>query len=132
MVIQEQSTKVQEIGEVALKIIKLLDLKHSSRIVLINPGAIKHVKEKRPNDFIKYFQRLPKIINNPDYVGRKSRTEDSIELVKRLNDGTALVSITRGTNGLLYVSSFYSIGEYTIRKHVGSRRLLGVDLTKRT
>ena len=126
MNIKENTHEVQEIGTLEKKIIRLLGLNFSCRKVMINPGAIKHIKKKHPGAFKKYFARLPEIIALPDYVGKNLLISDSVELVKRLK-GVVLVSIIKGSNGLLYVSSFYSIGEFTLRKGISSGRLLGVD-----
>lgn len=128
MDIQEYTHEIQEIGTLNKKIIKLLGLKKLCGRIVLNPGAIKHIKNKHEEDFQKYFERIPEIIDNPDYAGKNPKIPNSIELVKKL-ENAVLVSFEIGSNGLIYLSSFYSIGEFTIRKGLSSGRLLAVDLT---
>jgi hypothetical protein len=127
--IKKDTHEVQEIGTLEKRIVKLLKLDYQCRKIILNPGAIKHIKGKHPEDFKKYFFRIPDIIKFPDYIGKNPRIPNSIELVKRFDD-FLLISIIKGTNGLLYLSSLYSIGIYTVNKRLLTGRLTKINLTK--
>jgi len=81
--IKEDVNEVQEIGILDKRIVRILRLDYPCRKIMLNPGAIKHMREKHFEEFRKYFARIPEIIEFPNYVGKNPRIPDSAELVKR-------------------------------------------------
>jgi len=50
-------------------IIDLLGVKLKPGEIKLLPGGIKHIRKKRKKCFNNYFNKIPNIIKNPDYIG---------------------------------------------------------------
>lgn len=96
-----------------------------SREVKAYSGAIKHIKKRHPKDLEKYFERIPEIISNPDYVGQNPTEPNSVELIKQF-DNHVLVAIKLDPSGYIYLSSMYSLnnGKHKVKSRLQSGRLI--------
>jgi len=97
----------------------------SSRQVKVFPGAIKHIKNRHPEDLDKYFNRIPEIISNPDYVGQNPTEPNSVELIKEFDDDV-LVAIKLDPSGYIYLSSMYALnnGQHKVKSRLASGRII--------
>lgn len=115
--LEEHPSKEQFVGTLRQDIIDLLKLELPAGNILINPGAIKHMKI-----FKQYFQSIPDIISNPDYVGINPTEPNSVELVKVFSDNI-LVAIKLDRWGNLSFSSIYDIKPGKLENRLASGRL---------
>lgn len=122
ILLSENIHKAQTAGYIKQEAIDILGIDFPADEVKINPGAIKHIKNAHPEDFIKYFQHIPDIIENPDYVGIHPKEPNSIELVKVIGKDV-LVAIKLDSKGCLYVSSMYELTPQKVPKRLSSGRL---------
>lgn len=65
-----------------------------------------YIQRKRPDDFVKYFQRILEIISEPDYVGVHPSDPDSVEFVKVLDDDI-LGAVKLAPEGYLYKANIF-------------------------
>ncbi|QXE18855.1 PBECR2 nuclease fold domain-containing protein [Clostridium sp. 001] len=124
--LKDNTNEVQVVGNLEQKYINMANSNVPSGEVRMNPGAIKHIKKKHPDDFKKYFQNIPEIIESPDYVGQNPKEKDSIELVKVI-DGDVLVAVKLDPSGHLYFSSMYLLAPSKVPKRLKSGRLKKVN-----
>lgn len=127
--LSENTHEIQVVGKLQQEIIDLLGLTLVAGDILMYPGAIKHIQRKRPDDFIKYFQRIPEIISEPDYVGVHPGEPDSVEFVKVLDDDV-LVAVKLAPEGYLFLSSMYALAPAKVPKRLKSGRLVAVPKNK--
>jgi hypothetical protein len=127
--LSENTNKIQVVGKLRQEIIDLLGLTLVAGYILMYPGAIKHIKCKRPDDFNRYFQRIPDIISKPDYVGVHPTEPNSVEFVKVI-DNDVLVAVTLAPEGYLYLSSMYVLTPAKVPKRLKSGRLIAVPKNK--
>lgn len=124
--LKDDTNKVQVIGILDQKYIDMANSDITSGEVQMYPGAIKHIKKNHPDNFEKYFQSIPEIIKNPDYVGQNPKEKNSIELVKVI-DGEVLVAVKLDPSGYLYFSSMYLLTPSKVPKRLKSGRLKKVN-----
>ncbi len=107
------------------KIYQLIGVWFHTIEVEMYPGFIKHCKKKHPGIFEKYYQLIPEIIFNPDYIGKNPKETKSIEMYKRV-DETLLLAIKLDPHGYLYLSSFYELNnaEFKIQKRLRKGRIV--------
>lgn len=122
IIIDENTHEIQTAGYLKQEIIDMLGISFPVGEVKIYPGAIKHIKNTHPDAFIKYFQDIPSIIENPDYVGVHPKEPNSIELVKVINEDV-LVAIKLDPKGYLFVSSMYDLTPQKVPKRLLNGRL---------
>ena len=84
-------------------------------------GLEKHISKKHP-DCMKYLDRIPEILNEPDYIGVNPKIPNSFELVKILDANIQIaINLDLGEN-YLYVASLYDISDSKLRNRVNSGR----------
>ena len=123
--IDPNCAETQCVGEIPASIIKKYNLQCPSNEVLMYPGAIKHIKKKHAATFVLYYERIPEIICNPDYVGQNPKEPQSIEMYKYL-DEHFLVAIKLDPTGYFFLSTFYDLnnGQNKIAKRLRSGRIV--------
>ena len=85
-------------------------------------GLIYHVRKRHP-EIEPYFDRIPEIIEAPDYIGRNPKINNSMELVK-IFDRNILVAIRIDiANEHIYVASIYEISDGKLDRRAKSGRL---------
>lgn len=123
--LSENTHEIQIVGKLRQEIIDLVGITLTAGDILMYPGAIKHIQRKRPDDFVKYFQRIPEIVSDPDYVGVHPGEPDSVEFVKILDDDI-LVAVKLAPEGYLFLSSMYTLTRAKVPKRLKSGRLVAV------
>lgn len=124
--INPHSQVKQAVGMLPEVIVKTYNLSCPSNEVLMYPGVIKHLKKREHEEtFLTYYDRIPDIISNPDYVGQNPKEPNSIELYKQLDDHL-LVAIKLDPSGYFFLSTFYDLnnGAYKIQKRLKSGRIV--------
>ena len=123
-----QGPKSKIVGILKNKYLLKLKIKNCNcKKVFLNPGVKKHIKQRHPGDYRKYFKDISKIVSSPDYIGINSKhSKNSIEMVKSYKDEDLLLAITINNNGYLYISSLYDIGNDKVDKRLNSGRLIRV------
>jgi hypothetical protein len=103
--------KREKIGIITKAVIEILklDIKENSPI-FVSDGNYKHMCDKHPKDFEKYYMHIPEIIRDPNYVGINPK-DSSLEYVKefKINYEFVKTAIRISCNGIFFVRSMYSI-----------------------
>jgi len=74
-------TNREQIGEFTKTVVETLELDvEVGTPIYIGESNIEHMRSSHPRIYKKYGARIPVIINNPDYVGR--RDDGTIEFIK--------------------------------------------------
>ena len=92
-------------------------------------GLRAHIQKRHPAS-VEEIHLIPKIIAEPDYVGKHPKEPNSLELVKVI-DGNVMVCIKLDKReGYLFVASMFEISAGKLRNRLNSGRLK--QLTKIT
>lgn len=118
----ETKYTTQLAGYLSEKVMEELNLCEKIREVVIYPGAIKHIKNRHSHAFKAYFNKIPMIIEEPDYVGISGKGEKRLEFVKQYKD-YVLVALKYNDEGMLFVSSMYIIEPNRVVKREDYGRL---------
>jgi hypothetical protein len=86
------------------------------------------MRTDHPLDFEQFFDYLPLIIREPDYVAAHPNGV-SIEFIKlfRENDQTVLVAVRASSSGLLYARSLYEISREKLEHYTASGTTVKLD-----
>jgi len=125
MHLSEYTHEIQLVGKLQQNIIDLLKITLVEGDIFIYPGAIRHIKNRHPAEFKKYFHKIPEIISTPDYVGVHPNEPNSVEFVKVLEDDV-LVAIKLSPDGYLFLSSMYVLTPAKVPKRLKNGRLIAV------
>lgn len=123
--IDPYSTTSQIAGKIPEAVVNYYEISCHSYEVYMTPGFLKHLKKRNHWDiFMSYYQDIPSMIANPDYVGQNPKEPNSIELYKTLND-FLLVPVKLNMSSYLYLSSFYGLdnGANKIEKRLRTGRI---------
>ena len=105
--------EIKKIGEISAEIINALNLDIPvGTAIYIGDSNIKHMKESHPWAFEKYYNRLPKILSDPDYVGINPK-DKSIEIIKIFSKYIK-VAVRISNDGDYYIRSLYDVGKSRI------------------
>lgn len=80
-------------------------------IVYIGPQNIEHIRNKHPEDYEVYFEKISEIISSPDYYGRNLK-DGSIELIKEfeiLEKEYVKVAVRISKKGKLFARTLYKL-----------------------
>jgi hypothetical protein len=102
-----------KVGYLKKSIIDLLGVKLKPGEIKLLPGGIKHIRKKRKKFFNNYFNKIPNIIKNPDYVGTNLKYPNSIEFVKKLEENI-LVVVRLHKSNILCVATMFEVTEAKI------------------
>ena len=115
------------IGSLPCDIIyKTLQIELEEGNVVFSHNAMKHAKDRHPEDYEKYHSRLSEIIKQPDFIGDDFKNKGKIELIGRIDQEESLliaVSISQDKNGNYHIHSFYVISEKKIQNRLANRHL---------
>ena len=85
-------------------------------------GLAIHVKNHHPGEE-SVLDHIEEVIEQPDYVGKHPKEENSVELVKQI-DGNIMVCIKLDVrNGYLFVASMFKISNGKLNNRIHSGRL---------
>jgi hypothetical protein len=74
-------TEREQVGEFTAAVVETLGLDiEIGTPIFVGESNRKHMKESHPKIYEKYGARITRIINEPDYVGKRS--DDTIEFIK--------------------------------------------------
>ncbi len=87
--------------------------------VYIGDSNITHMQQKHPEDYEKYKDFIPVIINTPDYVGT-NHADNSIEYVKTftINDEYVKVAVRVAASGRYYARSMYVLNTNRVKNFI--------------
>ena len=85
-------------------------------------GLYKHVQKRHP-ECIKYLNKIPDMINNPDYIGTNAKENNSIEFVKCYTENVLVAVKLDIKDNYLYVASCYTISSGKLQRRVNNNRL---------
>lgn len=125
--LDKMSRQTQLVGHIRSEIIEHLELDLIHKEVIIYPGVIKHIKERHPYTFKKYFYRLVDMIRMPDYIGIGHRNNSTIELIKNYKD-YILVALKIQEGRPIFIASMYIITENAMKKRLDAGKLYQVQL----
>lgn len=117
------------IGYISQAVIKTLGLTiPSGTPVFIGESNIKHIKNRHPYEFEKYYRDISMIINSPDYVGINPK-DSSILFVKLYNVNgeyiRAAVKITSG--GKCFAKTLHSLSTCNAERYLEKGTLKKLD-----
>lgn len=85
-------------------------------------GLQKHVK-KHQKEKASILSDIPTVIQSPEYIGHNPKEQNSVELVKQLQENVMVCVKLDTKNGYLYVASVYTISKSKLNNRLNSGRL---------
>ena len=120
---------IEKIGELSLEIINTLNLDISAGTAFyIGESNRRHMKNRHPLDYEKYYNRLSKIISDPDYAGINP-SDGSIEIIKKFGKYVK-IAVRIANDGEYYARSLYAISSKRIKNFLENGMLFPVDKKK--
>ena len=113
------------VGSISQNVIRLLGLcTDEGTPIYIGESNIRHMKQKHPDDYSKYGDRIPDILSSPDYVGMNP-SDGSIEYVKEfLIEGEYVkVAVRIAGTGKYYARSLYVLNPNRVRNFIAKGTL---------
>lgn len=112
----KKRTPPTKVGEIKNRVVQLLNLPiKPGTPIYIGQTNIEHIKREHPDAFEKYFDKLPEIIESPDYVA-KHPNKDSIEFIKIYEDHV-LVAVRVSQHGVLYARTLFIMSKAKVQKY---------------
>ena len=99
-----------EVGVISQRIIDLLKLDIvAGTPIYIGESNISHMLQSHPEDYQKYREQIPSIIEQPDYVGLNP-SDNSLEYVKLfiIDNESVKVAVRVSHGGKLYARTIYA------------------------
>ena len=99
-----------KVGAVTQRVIDLLKLNMTEGTpIYIGQSNINHMLQSHPEDYRRYKEQIPNILEQPDYVGINP-SDNSIEYVKVFifNDESVKVAVRISRGGKLYARTIYA------------------------
>ena len=121
---------VHFVGKIDREIYKCVTEDIRTDEVIITDERIQHIKERHPNDYERYFNYIPSVISNPDYIieTEKHSTAVLLKEVKSANEKFKLIlRIAVKNDPIEYknsVNSFWHIGDTTWKKTLKNKKIL--------
>lgn len=105
------SDELNLVGKHNKKINDILGLEIEELDIFRSSGLITHLLKRQHYSAIKYLDKIPDIIQNPDYVGVNPNESDvSVEYIKEIGNTIFLVGVKKDTeSNCLYVSTMHDI-----------------------
>lgn len=91
-------------------------------IIYQSNGLRTHVERRHPQS-IGLMNHIETVIKAPDYVGAHPQEENSVELVKRIDENIMVCIKLDNREGYLYVASVFLISESKFNNRLTSGRL---------
>ncbi|MDO5775838.1 MAG: PBECR2 nuclease fold domain-containing protein [Eubacteriales bacterium] len=114
------------VGEFSEKIIKLLSLNiEEGTQIFISDSNVEHIRDHHPDVYIKYFDLIEDILQNPDYVGIAGVQQASIEYIKTLEIHKEYINVAvRATkSGVYFVRSMFIISDGKLTDYLKKRKI---------
>lgn len=85
-------------------------------------GLVKHIRKRHAGEQ-EHVSDIPRIIQSPDYIGKHPKEQNSIELVKVLDQNVMVCIKLDLDENYLFVASVFEITEAKLRNRIHSGRL---------
>lgn len=113
--------KPEKVGEIDEIVIRLLNLSlKPNKPIFIGEQNLQHIKDRHPEDFEKYGEKISEILTNPDYVAKHPR-KDSIEYIKVYYDEEqsdhVLVAVRATTRGINFARTLFVMSEEKVKMY---------------
>ncbi|MCD7906028.1 MAG: hypothetical protein LUG24_10875 [Clostridiales bacterium] len=119
------SDKGIKVGKYNLDFNDILGLDIEELDIYRPKGLYAHMKKRNHDRCLKYIDKIPEIVENPDYIGVNPNEKggESLELIKKYK-GNVLVGIKLDkNNNHLYVSTMYAVQDSKIERRLFSGRI---------
>ncbi len=122
----QKGIKKVKIGELTSEVIDKLNIDRKPCNIVMSRDKLKYTEKhkddfKNESDYFKCVQKIPAIINNPDYVGLHPN-DDSIQYIKRV-DELMLVGVRIKQFGEMYYTTAYPISETKLQNYINNNRI---------
>lgn len=130
LVNDEKGINVHLIGKLDKKIYKCITEDIVTDEVIITNERIQHIKDRHPNDFERFYDYMPEIIRDPDYIIKANKPNTAIILKEVVNNGKKfqlvlrLVTPTDKINLKNSIITFLNINERTWNKYLRNKEIL--------
>jgi hypothetical protein len=94
------------VGFLKQEIIDLLGLELVCGDIKIYPGDINHIIERRQDCYNINKDRIPEILEYPDYVGEHPKYENSVEFIKQYEENILVAVRLENPRGLCVVTMY--------------------------
>jgi hypothetical protein len=94
------------VGFLKQEIIDLLSIELKAGDIRLFPGSVKHIKKRRLNCYKRHKNKIPEIINTPDYVGTSPKYPNSVKFIKKYNDNILVAIRLENLKGLCVVTMY--------------------------
>lgn len=111
-----------KVGEYNGEYNRILDIDLPCAPIYVSCGLRKHIQSRHSN-CLDYIDKIPEIINNPDYIGKNPTEPNSIELVKVYENNIQIGIKMDISKNYLYVATLFDIKQSKIERRLNSGRL---------
>jgi hypothetical protein len=120
----------KKIGEFSVAVVELLALDiPAGTEIYIGETNLQHMERRHPREYAKYYSRINKIIETPDFVGINP-SDGSIEFIKSFGKYVK-VAVRIALDGEYYARSLYSISAKRVLDFVKDGKLFSLDKSKK-
>ena len=121
---EKEKEDLLKVGQYNSKFNDILGINIESLEIYRSKGLPSHIVKRKHYKCLKYFDYIPDIILEPDYIGINPNEQGiSIELIKRYSDNV-MIGIKLDTEGeYLYVSTMIDVQESKISRRLNSGRI---------
>lgn len=126
----KEEIRVHHVGKISKEIYECITADIVTDEVVITDERIKHIKERHPNDYERFYSYIPEIISNPDYIIAANKP-NTATMLKRITDNgekfqLVLRIITPADNKGFKnsVITFLNINERTWNKYLRNKEIL--------
>lgn len=116
---------MRKVGEITPRVAELLEMEIPLNApILLGRTNIEHMLDRHEADYIKYGDRIPEILAQPDYVGRHP-TNGSIEYVKEfVVDGEYVkVAVRISESGSYFARTLYVLDNNRVKRFIAKGTL---------
>lgn len=89
--------------------------------IFIGESNLQHMKSEHPQDFLKYGDRIEEIINNPDFIAKHPKKNNSaIEYIKVFEEDEGnhvLVAVRATGSGTLFARTLFVMDPEKVAKY---------------
>lgn len=114
---------ITKVGTISPSVVSTLELDtaHIDKPILLGESNITHIKNRHPQDYEDFGDKIDEILSNPNYIGLHPK-QGSLEYIKEFElDGSLVLCAVRvSRNGTFFVRSLYRISQEKLDTYVKS------------
>ena len=111
-----------EVGKISLEVINLLELSLPENTpIYVGVTNIAHMAKEHSYEFNRFYDRIPFIISNADYI-RLKEDDGSIEYIKYF-DKYIKVAVRIAGDGIYYARSLYQVRNRIVKRLIKNGEL---------